>query len=300
MPITGTWLDSVAYESGAEKWGHGINPVHYVGGAGYGGRSVKDPHTSTGPNAGQGGEVDERIIDPTDPLAGYTDEDFASMTWGYGPETSTSVHPPLGSSTEQFRGVATDNYPAPGYHEGGRPGGSFIRAIPIGGRQPYGGMKQSPKEETVGEGWVNKEVGAVEDAIISDPSQYEMQTSMIQRDKVRTGSQNPNTGTANEQTAPIGSFRPTWGQRIKPWSGGRRHWDMQPREQNEYIRPFWYRNAATGYREWLGVNDAYQYQREPLQRQPVPDPYAGVEVPSPGNVYQEESYPVQDYVNVWY
>jgi hypothetical protein len=159
-------------------------------------------------------------------------------------------------------------------------------------------LKLGDKNETVGEGWENKIVGAAEDSVVSSPEQYERQTSMQQRDKVREGSQNPNSGTASEQLAPIGSWRPTWPQRIKPWSGFRRHYDMFPRQQNQVIRPFWYRNAGTGYPEWLGPNA--QRMQEPLQRQPVPDPNAGVLVPSSGNVYQEESYPVQDYVNVWW
>jgi hypothetical protein len=158
--------------------------------------------------------------------------------------------------------------------------------------------KLGDKEETVGEGWDNKTVGPIENSKVSDPNQYERNTSMQQRDQVRRGSQNPNTGTASEHDAPIGSERPTWGQRIKPWSGGRRHYDMTPRVQNQVIRPFWYRNAGTGYREWLQSNQ--QRGQVALQRQPVPDPYAGNLIPNAGNVFQEESYPVADYVNVWW
>jgi hypothetical protein len=228
---------------------------------------------------------------------GYTDEEFASSQFGYGPETGTSDRPGLGAETPQFRGVTPRGFPSYGPKEGGIPGGTKYRAEPHGNLVA---LKLGDKEETVGEGWVNKEVNDVEDSTVSDPSQYERQTSMQQRDQTRAGSQNPNTGTASEFRAPIGSWRPTWGQRIKPWSEGRRHYDMLPRHQDEMIRPFWYRTAGTGYVEYMPANEADQYQRDALQRQPVPDPYAGNLIPQAGNVYQEESYPVQDYVNVWW
>jgi hypothetical protein len=166
----------------------------------------------------------------------------------------------------------------------GPTGGAAIRQEEHGA-EATNVAKLGDKEETVSEGWLNKAVGGVIDADGSDPSQYTMQTSYTQRDKVREGSQRGG-GSASEQVAPIGSWRPTWGIRIKPWSGGRRHWDMTPRRQDQMIRPFWYRQAGTGYQEWM-VTNASASPRTPLQRSPVPDPYAGEEMP--GNVYQDES-----------
>jgi hypothetical protein len=297
MPITGTWVDARAYQSGALKWGHGVNPIHGIPDS-YGGRSGKAPTTQTGPNGPAVASLNPDIIDPELDLEyGYTEEDFSNQVWGYGTQTGTSDRPSLGVPTERSRGDTTKDWPAAGPYQGGMPGGSQIRA------QKHGEIaklqaKLGDKEETVGEGWENKIVGTVENSVVSDPSQYERQTAMQQRDQVRRGTQNPNSGTASEFKAPIGSERPTWSQRIKPWSGGRRHYDMTPREQNQVIRPFWYRNAGTGYREWLAANQ--QHKVVPLQRQPVPDPYAGNLIPNAGNVYQEESYPVQDYVNVWW
>lgn len=299
MAFDGGWARANAYESGAAKWGHGINPIHAIHGASYGGRRTDPIHTSEGPEGPGGGTVTEELLDLDVPEHGYTDEDFADQLWGYGVQTGTADRPGMNVVTEEFRGTIPAGYPEPGYHMAGRPGGAYIRA------QTHGDIigtvtKTGVKEETVSEGWENKVVGGVETSETSDPSQYERQTSFQQLHQVRTGSQNPNTGTASEHVAPVPSERPTWAQRIKPWSGARRHYDMMPREQEERIRPFWYRRAGTGYVEYMAANEAWNYMTPPLQRMPVPDPYAGFPVPHPGNVYEEESYPVQDYVNVWW
>ena len=297
MPITGTWVERRAYQSGAQKWGHGVNPIHAIPDS-YGGRSGKAPTTQTGPNGPGGAQLNPDIIDPElQREYGYTEEDFSSQVWGYGTQTGTADRPGLGSATERTRGATTKGWPSAGPYQGGTTGGAQIRAEKHGEVAKLQ-AKLGDKEETVGEGWENKIVGAVENPVTSSPDQYERQTSYQQRDQVRRGTQNPNSGTASEQKAPIGSERPTWGQRIKPWSGGRRHYDMTPRVQNQVIRPFWYRNAGTGYREWLAANN--QRGQVALQRQPVPDPYAGNLIPDAGNVFQEESYPVADYVNVWW
>lgn len=297
MPITGSWADARAYQSGARKWGHGVNPIHSIPDS-YGGRSSKAPTTATGANGPAVNALNPDLIDhELDLEYGYTEEDFSNQVWGYGTQTGTADRPGLDGAPERTRGAVTKDWPSAGPKAGGLPGGTKIRAEKHGALDSVK-SKLGDKEETVGEGWENKIVGAVEDSVISSDQQYIRQTSMLQRDQVRKGTQNPNSGTASEQMAPIGSERPTWGQRIKPWSGGRRHYDMTPRVQTQVIRPFRYRNAGTGYQTWLAANQ--QRQQVALQRQPVPDPYAGNLIPAPGNVYVEESYPVQDYVNVWW
>ena len=292
MAITGNYLESVGYV-GARKWGTGINPIHGLTTSGppTKGESVT---TATGPNAPGSEVLPEMLLNPTDeaPEFGYTDEEFSSMVWGYGPQTGTADRPATDVSTEQMRSYAPTMYPGMG-NEPGPSGGFAIR------HEEHGDIvgvtaKLGDKEETVGEGWENKEVAGVADSTVSSPNQYEVQTSMQQRDQVRAGSQ-VQAGRASEQVAPIGSWRPTWGMRIKPWSGGRRHWDMTPRRQDDIIRPFWYRTAGTGYQEWMAANEAYNYQVEPLQRSPSPDPYSGKNVP--GNVYTDESH---NWVDAWY
>jgi hypothetical protein len=293
MAITGNYLASVEY-TGARKWGTGWNPVHAMQLDLVGGRESMAVPTLQGPNKPGPETLPPGLVNPLDtmPEYGYTDEDFSSQIWGYGPQTGTSDRPARDVPTEQYRFDTPTMYPGMG-NEPGPPGGFAIRSEEHG--DVAGSIaKLGDKEETVGEGWENKQLGTVEDATVSDPSQYEMQTSMTQRDKVRAGSQR-GSGSASEFTAPIGSWRPTWGMRIKPWSGGRRHYDMTPRRQDVILRPFWFRQAGTGYQEWMLANEAYNYQVDPLQRQPVQDPYPGQEVP--GNVYQDES---NNWVEAWY
>jgi hypothetical protein len=292
MAITGNYLSSNAY-TGARKWGTGINPVHWLTDPNEG-RPGKPIHTGTGPNGSPSAQLPENLLDDTVPEYGYTDEDFSSAIWGYGYDTGTADRPGLGISTEDSRG-STKNFPS--RTQPGPPSGDSIRRLEKGAQRTNDALVTP--SETVSEGWRNKTVDSVNNARVSDPSQYEMQTSMTQRDKVREGSQR-GAGSASEYTAPIGSYRPTWGMRLKPWSGKQRHYDMTPRVQDDIPRPFWYRQAGTGYVEWMRANEAFNYQVHPLQRQPVPDPYAGFPIPAPGNVFEEESSDVNSWVNVWY
>lgn len=269
MPITGTWKSRTAYHAGAAKWGTGWNPIHGVH-AGFG-RSDSPPNlvfdgTQTT------GQIDSTVTDPYTPdHFGYNDEDTANSLYGYGEETGTSERPSVGTDVD--RGDA-DDFPAWGPRRAGLPGGTRIRSK-IVGAVLTNAAKGMPNED-VAQGWVNKAVGDVEDSTVSDPSQYEMQTSMTQRDKVREGSQ-VQPGRESEYMAPIGSRRDTWGQRLKPWSGGERHYDMTPRVQDQIIRPWWSRNAGTGYVEWGTVND--MYVSDPKQRVSPPDPYQGSDIP---------------------
>lgn len=293
MAITGNYLSSVEY-TGARKWGTGINPVHYVLHSGEPPTDSKAAHVAQGPNQTGPETLPQGLLNPLDenPEYGYVDEDYSSAMWGYGPQTGTSDRPGADVQGYQVRGSTTADFPGMG-NEPAPTGGAKLHSMEHG---DFNGVtaKLGYKEETVGEGWVNKETAGVIDATVSDPAQYEMNTSMTQRDKVRAGSQR-GAGSASEYDAPIGSWRPTWGVRIKQWSGGRRHWDMTPRRQDQIVRPFWYRSAGTGYVDQMAVNEAFNYQLEPLQRSPVPDPYAGQNVPV--NVYTEESH---NWVDAWY
>jgi hypothetical protein len=297
MAISGAWLAANENSAGAQKWGTGINAVHSIF---TGGPPLRSGPVITGYGPGQPGNsvnlemIDPGVVDDWD----YLDQDYAnSEIWGYGDQTGTADRPGLGTPTQDFRNNVPDNWPA-ALIPRGLPGGTTIRAENKGASDGDD-AKLGDKEETVGEGWENKQVGDVTNAKVSDPIQYEMQTSMTQRDKVREGSQRGD-GSASEYSAPIGSWRPTWGQRLKPWSGFRRHYDMFPYQADQINRAFLYRQSGTGYQEWMVANEAYNYQVSPLQRQPVPDPNAGFAVPDPGNVYQEESADVSNWVNVWY
>jgi hypothetical protein len=297
MAISGAWLAANEYSQDAAKWGHGVNPIHAIP---TGGPPLRSGPVNTGTGPGEpGNTLNQSMVDiGTITDWEYVDEEFAnSELWGYGEETGTADRPSYGTETEEFRGRSSPNFPSAMVNRG-LPGGTNYRAE-IHGAENMNATKTGEKEETVGEGWENKETGVVENAKVSSESQYERQTSMQQRDQVREGSQRGG-GSASEFEAPIGSHRPTWGQRIKPWSGYRRHYDMYPFQAEQIDRPFLGRQPGTGYVEWMRANEAFNYMVPPMQRQPVPDPYGGFPVPDPGNVYEEESYPVQDWVNVWY
>ena len=294
MGLTGNYLASVEY-TGARKWGTGINPVHWIDQSNASPTRIDPVPTLQGPNRPGPETLPPGLVNPLDtmPEYGYTDEDFASQIWGYGPQTGTSDRPARDVPTEQYRATTPTMFPSAMEDDAGPPGGFAIRS------EEHGDIvgssaKLGDKEETVGEGWENKQVGSYLDSQDADSTQVYMQTSMTQRDQIRAGSQR-GAGSLSEHTAPIGSSRPTWGRRIKPWSGGRRHWDMVPRRQDPILRPFWYRTAGTGYQEWMLANEAFNYQVEPLQRQPVQDPYPGQNVP--GNVYADESH---NWVDAWY
>jgi len=82
-------------------------------------------------------------------------------------------------------------------------------------------------------------------------------------------------GRANEFDAPIGSRIP--GQKLRFWSGGERHYDMFPRQQDLIIRPFWARNAGTGYVEWMAPNE--MYVSSPYNRMAPSDANVGPDTP---------------------
>ncbi|MGI0135328.1 MAG: hypothetical protein ACREBW_10275 [Candidatus Micrarchaeaceae archaeon] len=291
MAISGLWKAGQA-DTGALKWGTGINPVHSI-------RTEGDPLRSSPviTGMGPGGEFDAPPETLTNDETGI-EEISSHYLWGYGTDTGTSTRPRWGISSDVSRST-TGNHPGIDSTEGGYATSvnAAFREKQIGDNRDE--AKLGFKEETVSEGWKNKTVGIVEDSNTSDPRQYEMQTSMTQRDKVRKGSQ-AQTSRASEYMAPIGSRRPTWGQRLKLWSGGQRHYDMQPKAQDLILRPFLYRNPGTGNLEWMQANEAFNYQLDPLQRQPVPDPNAGVMVPQSGNVYEQESSDNSQWVDVWY
>ena len=296
MAISGLWKEATSFQASALKQGTGWNPVHAIPTEGIPLRQ-SPAHTAQGGDGQTPGLVPDMLTENQDPFA-YGDEvDFSGNEWGYGPETGTSTRPGQGVPTQDFRGYTPEGFPEGLNDFQATTENADWREIRIGDNRAV--PKVARQNETVTEGWENKETGGVEDPQQSDDSQYTMQTSMQQRDKVRAGSQAA-AGRANEYDAPIGSRRVTWSQRIKPWSGGQRHYDMYPFQAEQLVRPFLYRNAGTGRTEWLGANEAFNYQVAPLQRQPVPDPYSGNPIPGPGNVYDEEASNVQSWIDVEY
>lgn len=277
MAIAGTWRANqsspVAYTTRL-KQGTGINPIHEIPGGE--GRNIA-------PDGVVVGVPDEFTAEEFGDVgfAGYTDEDSSSTLWGYGTETGTSLRPSLDASDAQFRAAVTNQngvrWPSWGRRRNngrltGIPGGTVIRSVDNGAEATFTAKTDFDKSQFADA--ENKAHNATpENAQVSDPSQYEIQTSMVQRDKTRTGSQTP-TGRANEYDAPIGPRVP--GQRHPTISAGYRLGEMLPKSQDVIIRPFWNRTAGTGPQKWMRVNSLYE--SDPLTRVPPDDPYSGREV----------------------
>jgi hypothetical protein len=148
---------------------------------------------------------------------------------------------------------------------------------------PHGPITAEPSNslpnETVSEGWLNKVTSFVAYSEPSDPSQYEVQTSMRQRFGTRDN--------RRAQMRATDDARSTIKSRVEPmvekvYSGGERHFDMDPFQIEQINRPFRYRTAGVGPSEWLEANDYNALT--PIQRTPPPDPAAGVpEVQEPGS-----------------
>jgi hypothetical protein len=147
-----------------------------------------------------------------------------------------------------------------------------IRSIFDGARKANYKMADSLPSETVSEGWLNKaKDGKLADARTSDPSQYEIQTSMTQRYQTRVNNAAVARGTDNERASIESRTAP---QKVKHFSGEERHYDMFPAQQTEILRPFLYRKAGTGPEQYLEPNE--MYVATAIQRVPPPDPSLGV------------------------
>jgi len=274
-PLKGAWSRemSVPY-SGARVWGTGINRVHYQRGPG--------PPLRTDPIRGRQGEFTPAHQSVPDQLTsrelwGYTTEDDAFTGVDYDDRPGWDQDPP------QYRG-RTDDYPpvnASGMVK------HFFRSIMGGAHRIDQKLADSLPSETVSEGWLNKPKGELADAKPSSPLQYEMQTSMLQRYQVRNNEASVDRGTDEPRTE-IPSR--TAGQRLKVYSGGLRHYDMFPYQQDEIPRAFYYRTAGTGRPADMLVNE--QWQILPVQRVPPPDPSLG---PDETDVEGEYGYTGEDH-----
>ncbi len=290
LPITGAFTRSYqqnAPYAGASKWGNGVNPIH----AQY-----------QGPPRPQGIGVPNDLDQRTPPASAADDVEYGPP-WGAPDDPSY-----LDSVADEHAATVgepseDDNWPNWGDPAQGMPSdypawnesGLEIRSK----QNPVNGPRQTTKsfqtpDETVSEGWVNKGVsGHLEsspenDAEISDPSQYVVQTSMTQRKyglrqlRFRAGP----PGTTEE---PRHEIAPRFaGPKIKNYSGGLRHYDMFPRQIDDIPRPFYFRTAGTGPGPYLLSNA--QRLRSPLQRTPPPDPSMGVVDTSLSDGTEDDSY----------
>jgi len=256
MPYTGALRRQIIPYSGEQVWGTGINPIHeYYGGPPDRLDPIQLPH---GEVSHPHDAVTQQLVNPDQ--WGYTLDDERNTTVYYDARPSWNEQP------DQYRGDAL-NHPA---WDDSRAQSEAFRGEHEGAHRYDQKFADSLPSETVSEGWRNKPKGAKAVAEPSDPSQYEMQTSMRQRDETRVN----DASVARATDAPRASIMSRIvGQKLKIYSGERRHYDMTPRTQTPYVRPFSYRTAGTGLRRRMLPNA--MFDQYPIQRTPPPEPSTG-------------------------
>jgi hypothetical protein len=264
MAVAGSWAAGAITPSdyaGATRWGTGVNPIHAVREQGPGLGPTKLPLGSvTG-----GAVVGEALTDSR--LYGFEDEDsqfYVSEDYRY----LEDDHPNWGDTTVgradrdgdiMVAGIEPDptGFPSwgPGYAEpdsdfplgGGPPGGAELRAQSEGTEVENQHAIAVPTRGLTG-GWLNKAHGEVTEAVVSDPSQYEMTTSMTQLHKTRVNDAAMARAT-DDPRSPI-QTRLT-GQKVRSFAksehmgGGPGTPDMAPVTQDLPFRPWFFRSAAT-------------------------------------------------------
>lgn len=256
MPYTGNLRRATIPYAGEQVWGTGINPVHEL----YGGPPdrldpIQLPHgQTTAPVDG----VPQTLVNPE--LWGYTLDDERNTVVFY------DARPEWNEQPEEYRGDSL-NHPA---WDDSRGQSEEFRSQHEGAHRYDQKFADSLPSETVSEGWRNKPKGSAATAEPSDPSQYEIQTSMRQRDLSRNNDHAVSRSTDKPRESIASRIV---GQKMKIFSGGRRHYDMLPREQTQSARPFSYRTAGTGIRRWMYPNQ--MFDQYPIQRTPPPEPSTG-------------------------
>jgi hypothetical protein len=260
MAIAGSWKAGAVTPSeytGALRWGTGINPIHGVRDPGSRVTGVKENLLPLGAGD-QGADVPESILGPSQ--WGYCSEDAAMFPgedyrylddhpdWG---ETPQRAQPDLAGlpGTQDWpewgpHGTDETDYdawPLPAW-----PGGEDVRAVSEGAEVENCRAIAVPTRGWRG-GWLNKAHGPVEEAETSDPSQYEVTTSLVQLHKTRVNDAAVLRGT-DDARAPI----PTrlTGQKVRVFAmsegmgGGPGTPDMGQQGQDLPYRPWFYRQGA--------------------------------------------------------
>jgi hypothetical protein len=268
LPIAGAWAAQNANAqqyAGALKWGTGASPVLGVYGEGPPLRTTGRPDSPD---------------NPTDPLSDIPESFEAENLYGYCIEdietlTYSGMPPPVGTLTTELRARNSGGLPDWGVTAADPAQTEFRNTPELDPRLWSAAIVQSFPTETVSEGWRNKTTGQINDAEVSDPSQYERQTSMQQV--------NPPAGRNNDHAVARRTDDPRYniltrltGMKLKPWSQGERNQDMFPFQQDTIVRPFWYRTAGTDDPAKLAPNA--MVVTDPLQRNVPADPDLGPSV----------------------
>jgi hypothetical protein len=224
------WRDQAPQKYvGARKWGDGVSPIHGKRG-GFEDRN-RNPGLDIPPDTG---------LVSLD--FGYTEEDYIT-----GVDLSfMDAHPNWNDPSIRGR----SDMPSWGMGRNPVPGGTGKR-VRKQGMSYREGVPQAVPSGTVGEGWTNKESGEVLESRTSDDGQLFVRTSRVQLNQAKTntaatvrGTDDPRAGITTRLT----------GMKIKNYSGGIRHEDMTPREQDYRPRPWRYRGAGTGPEAWMDAN----------------------------------------------
>jgi hypothetical protein len=251
--------------SGARKWGTGINPIHASTDDGTG-RVLAPGDAPYG-------------LPPDSPLIaeqyGYCVEDLAAT----GNFNFMEEHPNWDEDAQR----GSSDLPAWG-HRHGPPSGTRLRTLKRGMSEKETEAQQNPNE-TVSEGWTNKQHGAVLDSLQSDPAQLYVQASSTQRDETRVNTAAQLRGTDAERSS-IGSRIP--GMKVKNFSTGQRLDDMTPWTQDLIWRVFTVRTAGTGDPVAMQPNEMYVSQ--PMQREVPADVYQGDSETSGNYGYADGDY----------
>jgi hypothetical protein len=268
VPIKGMFANtfSVPYAN-ANVWGTGYNAIH----AQYG-----SPPTRLNPYPTREGEH-------TPPWDAVPQSLIPGEEWGYTPEDNVGSQyfvrddrPSWDIDTPEMT-VRQSTGDHPSWNATGAARSRFRSQMGGAFSKWRGKLPRATYEipdETVSEGWINKPTGRPANARVSDPSQYEIQTSMTQRYRARNNDHAVARGT-DPSRSHINSR--VSGTKVKVYSQGDRIYDMEPREQSpnapHMSRDFYYRTAGTGVQSQMQPNAMYDVSA--LERTPPPTPYIG-------------------------
>jgi hypothetical protein len=266
MAIAGSWKAGSVTPSeytGSLRWGTGINPVHSVRDAGTRDTGIKENLLPLG-TGDEGGIIPESLLGPqqwgysAEEAAMYPGEDYRYLAddhpnWG---ENSAGRPDRDGDIFAQGLYPQPEGWPSWGPHGAGHgesgfplagwPGGAALRSWSDGWDIEKDLPIAVPTPGWRG-GWLNKAHGQVEEAETSDPSQYEVTTSMTQLHRSRDNDRAVARGTDDPRSQIATRLT---GQKEKHYArssgmgGGPGTPDMAQQPQDLPYRPWFFRQGA--------------------------------------------------------
>jgi hypothetical protein len=300
----------------ASVWGTGVDPIHSYYGEGpplrmlgregsIGGSPVDNSASARGRDYQTPGHS-SGIDPPQEVTWGYPALDYAPDSFGMGADAPIShgdVAPPVFQYMDdrpawnepvESQKIRQDASTMPSWGTSGRVmrairnGSHRYRLYPESTQGFYAPISAEQVDgiptETVSEGWLNKVTSFTAYAEPSDPSQYEVQTSMRQRFGTRDNHRAQARGT-DEARSKIASRVEAMVEKV--YSTGERAYDMFPYQQDQIDRPFRYRTAGVGPSDWMTANEYNAVS--PVIRTPPADPSQGSNEVTEFGYTQEDS-----------